>query len=159
MNFFFRSQEDDYDDVGFPNNEEFEEVYDDVMPSSCQIEQNFSSTSTLEINDYLIMKKQGEDGKIEFEKKENSETNSNYENEIVNNDYSSVDENEEINDENEQGVYDDVDLPSQERVNSLYAGSSTGSQPGSSLNGKESEWEDLEDAKPSLLAPKRNVTW
>ena len=40
----------------------------------------------------------------------------------------------------EQGVYDDVGLPSEERVNSLYAGSTTGS-----ILGKESEWEDLED--------------
>ncbi|XP_043465349.1 putative E3 ubiquitin-protein ligase protein PFF1365c [Leptopilina heterotoma] len=154
-------ENDDYDDVGFSKNEKFDNVYDDVMPRSCQMEQHFSSTSTLEINDYLIMKTKVEIESNEFEKKDDSERSSNYENYAVNNDYSSVDEDDdddEIKEENEQGVYDDVDLPCQERVNSLYAGSSTGSQPGSSLNGKESEWEDLEDAKPSLLVPKRNVT-
>lgn len=145
--------------MGFPQNEEFEEVYDDVMPSTCQKEQHFSSTSTLEINDYLILKTQTEVVKVESEKEESSAESSNYENHAINNDYSSVEEDDGANDENEQGVYDDVDLPSQERVNSLYAGSSTGSQPGSSLNGKESEWEDLEDAKPSLPSSKRNVTW
>lgn len=150
--------------MGICKNEKFDNVYDDVMPRSFQMEQHFSSTSTLEINDYLIMKSKVENEKNEFEKKDDSEKSSNYENYAVDNDYSSVDEdddndNDEIKEENEQGVYDDVDLPCQERVNSLYAGSSTGSQPGSSLNGKESEWEDLEDAKPSLLVPKRNVTW
>lgn len=77
---------------------------------------------------------------------------------LVVNDYSSVDEEEmdemdEMQDD-EQGVYDDVGLPSEERVNSLYAGSTTGS-----IFGKESEWEDLDDSTvgfPLPAVPRKN---
>lgn len=55
--------------------------------------------------------------------------------------------------DNDQDNYDDVGLPGEERVNSLYAGSTTGSILGSNwTNGKESEWEDLEE---SILGPSR----
>lgn len=81
-----------------------------------------------------------------------------------NNEYSIVDETllgEEERDE--LGVYDDVDLPepAEERVNSLYAGSTPGYISGlTSMNGKESEWEDVEEVSSVLLCPCReNDPW
>lgn len=60
----------------------------------------------------------------------------------IDNDYSSLEDGED-----EKYIYDDVALPvGEERVNSLYgdsmAASITGSVP---TNGKESEWEDVDD--------------
>ena len=134
------------------------------MPLVYQKEQHFSSTSTLEISDHpTCSKDQITEEKISDKQEDKIEEESpNYENRdtSISNEYSSVEEDEDDEkDDCGQGVYDDVGLPSQERVNSLYAGSSAGSQPGSTSNGKESEWEDLEDVKPSLPLPKRNVTW
>ena len=133
------------------------------MPAESQKEHHFSSTSTLEISDCPTPKTQTEEEKIctEQQKTENEEESPNYEHQetSISNEYSNVEEDEKDRKDSEQGVYDDVGLPSQERVNSLYAGSSAGSQPGSTSNGKESEWEDLEDVKPSLPLPKRNVAW
>nr|XP_033342461.1 uncharacterized protein LOC117229776 [Megalopta genalis] len=60
--------------------------------------------------------------------------------------YSSVEADMDEMCDCEQGVYDDVGLPTEEQVNSLYAGSSTGS-----ILGKESEWEDLEEPTTSPL--------
>ncbi|XP_076757869.1 ephexin isoform X2 [Xylocopa sonorina] len=134
------SEEDDYDDVGIPSSrvdgnrlddpstafEDADDIYDDVMgPSyaSKVFADNEKETDKQEA-------KEGEDGCL-----------------FDTNDYSSVDE--DIHDmlDNDQDVYDDVGLPSEERVNSLYAGSTTCSILGSTwMNGKESEWEDLEDS-------------
>ncbi|XP_036139252.1 uncharacterized protein LOC105828598 isoform X2 [Monomorium pharaonis] len=82
----------------------------------------------------------------------------------TNNEYSSVDcesqlgEGEEEDERDELGVYDDVGLPpsGEERVNSLYAGSTPGSVLGlatSTTNGKESEWEDLEEVSYASRCP------
>lgn len=66
---------------------------------------------------------------------------------FVSNEYSSVDEDTDITLNNDRDVYDDVGLPSEERVNSLYTGSTMGSILGSTwAYGKESEWEDLDDS-------------
>ncbi|XP_033231680.1 uncharacterized protein LOC117182685 [Belonocnema kinseyi] len=159
-------EEDEYDDIGFPQIEESDEVYDDVMPLAYQKEQHFSSTSTLEISDYPSQSKdQILEEKITENENRIEEESPDYENQetSISNEYSSVEEDEDEDEDEEkddcgQAVYDDVGLPRQERVNSLYAGSSAGSQPGSTSNGKESEWEDLEDVKPSLPLPKRNVS-
>lgn len=64
------------------------------------------------------------------------------------NEYSSVNEDTDAL-ENDRDVYDDVGLPSEERVNSLYTGSTMDSILRASwqnVYGKESEWEDLEDS-------------
>lgn len=62
------------------------------------------------------------------------------------NEYSSVEE-EDVDEMEDCGqcLYDDVGLPTEERVNSLYAGSTTGS-----ILGKESEWEDLEESSTGV---------
>ncbi|XP_050581442.1 uncharacterized protein LOC126917995 isoform X2 [Bombus affinis] len=133
------NQEDDYDDVGTPNashvNEnrisesstafqDSDDIYDDVMGPSCAGD------------DFKDNKIETCDNEV---KQESSEL-------FVTNEYSSVDENIDVSN-NDQDVYDDVGLPSEERVNSLYTGSTIGSILGSSwMCGKESEWEDLEDS-------------
>lgn len=100
-----------------------DDIYDDVMGPSC-VGNDFKDK--IEICDNEV-------------KQESSEL-------FVTNEYSSVDENIDVSN-NDQDVYDDVGLPSEERVNSLYTGSTIGSILGSSLVcGKESEWEDLEDS-------------
>ncbi|CAL7941653.1 unnamed protein product [Xylocopa violacea] len=134
------SQEDAYDDVGIPLSsingnrnvdpptvfEDADDIYDDVMgPSYTRkvFADNEKETDKQET-------KEGENGCL-----------------FVTNDYSSVDEDIDDMLDNDQDVYDDVGLPSEERVNSLYAGSTTCSILGSTwMNGKESEWEDLEDS-------------
>lgn len=101
-----------------------DDIYDDVMGPSCA--GNDFKDNKIEICDNEV-------------KQESSEL-------FVTNEYSSVDENIDVS-KNDQDVYDDVGLPSEERVNSLYTGSTIGSILGSSLMcGKESEWEDLEDS-------------
>lgn len=101
-----------------------DDIYDDVMGPSCAVD-DFKDNE-IEICDNEA-------------KQESSEL-------FVTNEYSSVDENIDVSN-NDQDVYDDVGLPSEERVNSLYTGSTIGSILGSSwMCGKESEWEDLEDS-------------
>ncbi|XP_050470396.1 uncharacterized protein LOC126863838 isoform X1 [Bombus huntii] len=133
------NQEDDYDDVGTPDAlhvtenrisesstafQDSDDIYDDVMGPSCAV--NDFKDNEIEICDNEA-------------KQESSEL-------FVTNEYSSVDENIDVSN-NDQDVYDDVGLPSEERVNSLYTGSTIGSILGSSwMCGKESEWEDLEDS-------------
>ncbi|XP_060816416.1 uncharacterized protein LOC132907382 [Bombus pascuorum] len=133
------NQEDDYDDVGTPDAlhvdenrisesstafQDSDDIYDDVMGPSCA--ENDFKDNKMGICDNEV-------------KQESSEL-------FVANEYSSVDENIDVSN-NDQDVYDDVGLPSEERVNSLYTGSTIGSILGSSwMYGKESEWEDLEDS-------------
>ncbi|KOC62560.1 hypothetical protein WH47_04221 [Habropoda laboriosa] len=139
-------QEDNYDDVGTPVShsdgscinqlstafEDFDSIYDGVM-APCNMENVFVRNQT------------------EMYEKESKQENDSHLSE--NNQYSSVDENTDDTQDNDQDVYDDVGLPSQERVNSLYAGSTTGSILGStSANGKESEWEDLEESTTISLS-------
>ncbi|XP_076392886.1 ephexin isoform X2 [Megachile rotundata] len=121
--------EDQYDDVGPKNSDTQEDDYDDVgfpssdppeVPKDDSIYDDVMSPITERIS----------------EPREMEENQESYRS--LNNDYSSVD-----SDELDQDVYDDVGFPAEERVNSLYAGSTTGSILG--WNGKESEWEDLED--------------
>ncbi|XP_033206584.2 ephexin isoform X3 [Bombus vancouverensis nearcticus] len=133
------NQEDDYDDVGTPDAlhvtenrisesstafQDSDDIYDDVMGPSCAV-------TDFKDNEIEICDNEA--------KQESSEL-------FVTNEYSSVDENIDVSN-NDQDVYDDVGLPSEERVNSLYTGSTIGSILGSSwMCGKESEWEDLEDS-------------
>ncbi|CAK9828770.1 NGEF [Anthophora retusa] len=139
-------QEDNYDDVGIPVSradgsrighlspafEDSDSIYDDVM-APCNMENLFARNQREMYED----ESKEEDGSYL------SDTNQ----------YSSVDENTDDTLDQDQDVYDDVGLPSQERVNSLYAGSTTGSILGStSINGKESEWEDLEES-PTIALP------
>jgi hypothetical protein len=81
-----------------------------------------------------------------------------------NNEYSSVNCESYLDEEqqDEVGVYDDVGLPhGEERVNSLYAGSTPGSVLGlTSMHSKESEWEDLEEVSSASRCPCRtNDPW
>lgn len=101
-------------------------IYDDVIGPSC-------AEDTCTNNETEIC-----DSKAKQESNEPS----------VANEYSSVDEDIDVaSSNNDQDVYDDVGLPSEERVNSLYTGSTMGSILGPSWTcGKESEWEDLEDS-------------
>ncbi|XP_076671307.1 ephexin isoform X2 [Andrena cerasifolii] len=143
----FINQEDDYDDVGLPANltngsytteptcTDLDSIYDDVMvPSDAE-----NARTNLLPREVSAEKDSTESSNVEISEDKSSEGNWHYLSTA--NEYSSVDEEEmdEMQDE-EQGVYDDVGLPSEERVNSLYAGSTTGS-----ILGKESEWEDLDD--------------
>lgn len=130
--------QNDYDDVGTPvlhidENHISElsaafqdsDIYDDVMGPSCA--EDACRSNETEIYD--------------SEAKQGSNEPS------VANEYSSVDEDIDVASSNDQDVYDDVGLPSEERVNSLYTGSTIGSILGPSWTcGKESEWEDLEDS-------------
>ena len=101
------------------------DIYDDVMGPSCA--EDACTSNETEICDSKA--KQGSNDPS------------------VANEYSSVDEDIDVASSNDQDVYDDVGLPSEERVNSLYTGSTMGSILGPSWTcGKESEWEDLEDS-------------
>lgn len=178
-------QEDLYDDVGPPseaanNNSSsdtiFEEIdetadselYDDVSPGP------IAADGPTSLNGLISVRKDPDPSSEKFEKcdvqtprdnpsnlvPESLEFPENHENPYlsISNDYSSVEEG--LNDfeagQDDDTLYDDVELPSQDRVNSLYAGSSSGSQLGSLYNGKESEWEDLEEPAPVLPLPKKN---
>ncbi|KOX79288.1 hypothetical protein WN51_09090 [Melipona quadrifasciata] len=130
--------QNDYDDVGTPVlhidesriselSAAFQDsdIYDDVMGPSCA--EDACRSNETEICD--------------SEAKQGSNEPS------VANEYSSVDEDIDVASSKDQDVYDDVGLPSEERVNSLYTGSTIGSILGPSWTcGKESEWEDLEDS-------------
>ncbi|XP_018053499.1 PREDICTED: uncharacterized protein LOC108690625 [Atta colombica] len=174
---FATQMESDYDDVGPPTtyldietdtNKDCEGIYDDVMPLSFQ--QN--SLKTIDESDYLIPEINNETSCKEpsvelrttsknhatetsrFDSTANSNDDQYFS--TTNNEYSSVDCESHLNEEerDELDVYDDVGLPGEERVNSLYAGSTPGSVLGLiSVNGKESEWEDLEEASCASHCP------
>ncbi|KAG5312698.1 NGEF protein, partial [Acromyrmex insinuator] len=177
---FVTQMESDYDDVGPPTtylevetfdidtNKDCEGIYDDVIPLSFQ--QN--SLKTIDENDYLIPEINDEtsceEPSVELRatsKNQNAAETSRFDStanddqyfSTTNNEYSSVDCESHLNEEereDELDVYDDVGLPGEERVNSLYAGSTPGSVLGLiSVNGKESEWEDLEEATCASHCP------
>lgn len=176
MKFLF--QESDYDDVGPPTSrleietavddakEDCEEIYDDVMPPSFER----GASKAVDESDYLIPEggeaSRGEPG-VELRAAETRPVptaNGDRYFSTANNEYSSVDCESHLGEEerDELGVYDDVGLPpGEERVNSLYAGSAPGSVLGlTSMNGKESEWEDLEEASCTSRCPCRtNDPW
>ncbi|XP_017892898.1 uncharacterized protein LOC108632688 isoform X2 [Ceratina calcarata] len=131
--------EDDYDDVSSPLINEpcddlQDDIYDDVVPK------NTGNASA------------GERRAVDYRDDDDDFS--------VANEYSSVDEDGDCTD-NDPDVYDDVGLPSKERVNSLYAAGSSlyaGLSYGPSLvnTDKESEWEDLEEIGESSSSKKTN---
>ncbi|XP_046750519.1 uncharacterized protein LOC124413791 [Diprion similis] len=167
----------DYDDVGPTLVEEVtelegneEDVYDDVMPPSyASIGENTSPSGTRAKSGYLAVRNLDGDRfspkmeasmivppKEQFVREallqQNDKVNGENPYLSINNEYSSL---EDVSCDHD--VYDDVDLPHQERVNSLYAGSLSG------LNSTrdESEWEDLDETLPPPLPlplPQRNGT-
>ncbi|XP_011687123.1 PREDICTED: uncharacterized protein LOC105449558 [Wasmannia auropunctata] len=169
---FVAQVESDYDDVGPPTAypevsvdvTDCEEIYDDVMPPSFKQD----SSKAVDESDYLIPEASDEascnkEPSVELQTTSkiravdttpprftSAATNDDQYFSATNNEYSSVDCESHLSEEerDELGVYDDVGLPpGEERVNSLYAGSAPGSVLGlTSMNGKESEWEDLEEA-------------
>ncbi|KAL6448336.1 hypothetical protein ACFW04_000344 [Cataglyphis niger] len=178
---FAAQAESDYDDVGPPmarseveeintaDAKDCDEIYDDVMPLS--FKQN--DTTVIDESDYLIPEV---DEEGVSSRKPLMELRATYKDRAanasqcfaptseddqyftsINNEYSSVDCESHLSEEerDELGVYDDVGLPpSEERVNSLYAGSAPGSVLGlTSMNGKESEWEDLEEVSSASQCP------
>ncbi|XP_011877329.1 PREDICTED: uncharacterized protein LOC105567237 isoform X2 [Vollenhovia emeryi] len=176
---FVAQEESDYDDVGPPTSrleaegavagaEDCEEIYDDVMPPSFKPE----NPRVVDESDYLIPGASDETSREEpgVELRATSRagtspprfaptTSDDQYFPAANNEYSSVDCESHLSEEerDELGVYDDVGLPpGEERVNSLYAGSAPGSVLGlTSMNGKESEWEDLEEASCASRCPCR----
>lgn len=159
---------DDYDDVGpMPVSalekkieksieEEEDVVYDDVVPLNCTSVKNISSGRTIAEEDYLLIsntdlnndKVEKNDSIINLGKQLTRELDirmrktNGPENQYlsINNEYSSLDEVSLDRD-----VYDDVGLPSEERVNSLYAGSLSELI---ATTREESEWEDLDETPP-----------
>ncbi|XP_076648849.1 ephexin isoform X2 [Halictus rubicundus] len=131
--------------------EEEEETYDDVVSAWGNLkDQTISADVDDGIYDDVICPRNVTSPEIESEKKNEELTSRGNDDDhylSIANEYSSVEEEDpdEMLDY-EQGVYDDVGLPTEERVNSLYAGSTTGS-----ILGKESEWEDLEEPTTSPL--------
>lgn len=144
-----------------------EDVYDDVIPPSYASIGNRSSVCNAAEDDhylhlpnptsnYINASKTGE-STLDLARKQlvreleyrNSKLMPENQYLTINNEYSSL---EEIS--GDRDVYDDVGLPSQERVNSLYAGSTSG------FNAREeSEWEDLDEVPPPpppLPLPQRN---
>lgn len=178
----------DYDDVGPPmvrfeveeisaaDAKDCDEIYDDVMPPSF----NQDGLTVIDESDYLIPEV-GEEGvssrkplvELRATCKDRAAkvpqcfaptTGNDQYFTSMNNEYSSVDCESHLSEEerDELGVYDDVGLPpGEERVNSLYAGSTPGSVLGlTSLNGKESEWEDLEEVSSASRCPcQTNDPW
>ncbi|XP_076634952.1 ephexin isoform X2 [Colletes latitarsis] len=161
------SQEDVYDDVGSPMARVDEDctdestskcsdcIYDDIMAVGDAIEGPVSHLqqheSSMFTDNVSWSKNTARKGNGEIRGDESSQMDGHYL--FVTNEYSSVDEDTDEMQDDEQGVYDDVGLPSMEKVNSLYAGSTTGS-----IVGKESEWEDVEDSTigRSCLARRNN---
>ncbi|XP_014482404.1 PREDICTED: uncharacterized protein LOC106748424 isoform X2 [Dinoponera quadriceps] len=141
---FVAQAESDYDDVGPPAShevtaasEDCEEIYDDVMPPAFKRDV---------VDDYLTSETVDE---VLSERRAKGYADRYF---TTNNEYFSVDEEER----DELGVYDDVGLPAEERVNSLYAGSTPGYISAmTSMNGKESEWEDVEEVSSVLRCPCR----
>ncbi|XP_076547752.1 ephexin isoform X2 [Osmia lignaria lignaria] len=155
------NQDDDYDDVGLPTTStdesstvleptrrDSESIYDDVVTLLSPIDDpEVTDSRNVTGNDNTVIQK------------DQTQENDDY-HLFEGNNYSSVDDEETGDDalDNDQDDYDDVGLPGEERVNSLYAGSTAGSILGSTwTNGKESEWEDLEESifGPARL-PKKN---
>ena len=179
-------QEDHYDDVGLPSSaaissstdtifeeiagEDGSEFYDDVLPGPvAKTPENSNSNSnindsspgvnflTLGIDEKPKNKNPNsitKSSRIISKRVHQSDDKNQYLS--INNDYSSVEEGLDEFEIIQDDLYDDVVLPSQEKVNSLYGGSSSGSQLGSLYNGKESEWEDLEEAAPVVPLQKKN---
>ncbi|XP_011633265.1 uncharacterized protein LOC105424636 isoform X2 [Pogonomyrmex barbatus] len=183
---FIAQAESDYDDVGPPtirpieesvvDTDDCDEIYDDVMPPNFKQD----GPKIVDENDYLIpqpeevgeelssveLRAASRDGRARVEIAGSPSFAPNTMNDdhryfsATNNEYSSVDCENDLDEEerDELGVYDDVGLPSpsEERVNSLYAGSTPGSVLGTtSMNGKESEWEDLEEVSSASRCPCR----
>lgn len=137
-----------------------EEIYDDVMPLNFKL---------VDESDYLIPGETDELGKTDKQSLVELQTTSKDRDAeasccapdsnqyfLTNNEYSIVDESRlhEGEERDELGVYDDVGLPGEERVNSLYAGSTPGSVLGLiAMNGKESEWEDQEEVSSASRCP------
>ncbi|XP_031835348.1 ephexin isoform X2 [Nomia melanderi] len=167
--------EDSYDDVGLlgpirqEDEDEAEENYDDVVAPWTSVEEPIFADFDDGVYDDVVSFAQHHPTteSSTHENKENKENNGNSEKSKGNdedhylsiaNEYSSVEE-EDVDEMEDcgQGLYDDVGLPTEERVNSLYAGSTTGS-----ILGKESEWEDLEEPStgvPPLPSPGRDDSW
>lgn len=176
-NFLGHAESDDYDDVGPPTlrlevethvddtKEDCEEIYDDVMPPSFK-----QSNPKVVDEDYYLIPENGEAPQpgveLRVAKGRAAETSppprfapsDDQDFSATNNEYSSVDCESHFGEERDElGVYDDVGLPpGEERVNSLYSGFTPGSVLGlTSMNGKESEWEDLEEASCASRCPCR----
>ncbi|XP_025163232.1 uncharacterized protein LOC105188492 [Harpegnathos saltator] len=163
---FVAQAESDYDDVGPPKiredeklaviSNDCEEIYDDVMPAAFK-----RDNSAVEKNNQSVSKAVDEESNKEQQPLVELRATSRGRAEAslfassddryftMNNEYSKVDEADLGEEERDElDVYDDVGLPepAEERVNSLYAGSTPGCVFGlPSTNGKESEWEDVED--------------
>ncbi|EZA54358.1 Ephexin-1 [Ooceraea biroi] len=175
-NFAAQAESDDYDDVGPPTScrepeesavdaEDCEEIYDDVMPLDPQQD----GSTAVDKGDYIVPgtreETSGKEPIVELRATAKAEALPCYAATMSddqyfstnNNEYSSVDCESYLGEEerDELGVYDDVGLPhGEERVNSLYAGSAPGSVLGlTSMNGKESEWEDLEEVSSVSCCP------
>ncbi|XP_031369101.1 uncharacterized protein LOC102671140 isoform X2 [Apis dorsata] len=148
-----------YDDVGPLNLINQEDDYDDVGISVSQIDENRInelSTTFQDSNDIYddVMSPSNKGNAFADNESESRDDETKQKNEqFIINEYSSV--NEDIDAlENDRDVYDDVGLPSEERVNSLYTGSTIDSILRASwqnVYGKESEWEDLEDSTTIAL--------
>ncbi|XP_076291782.1 uncharacterized protein LOC143214502 isoform X2 [Lasioglossum baleicum] len=146
-----------YDDVGpldpidQGNEEEEEEQYDDVVSAWGTLKKEEDPPISTDVDDGIyddvVCPRNVTSPEKESEKNEETGREDDDHYLSIANEYSSVEEEDadEMLDY-EQGVYDDVGLPTEERVNSLYAGSTTGS-----ILGKESEWEDLEEPTTSPL--------
>lgn len=160
------------EEVNVTDAKDFDEIYDDVMPRSYKPD----SLKIVDDSDYLIPEvgeevASSKEPLVELratfkggEAKVSSTTGDDRYFTSTNNEYSSVDCESHLSEEerDELGVYDDVGLPpGEERVNSLYAGSAPGSILGlTSTNGKESEWEDLEEVSSDLRYPcQTNDPW
>ncbi|KAF7384864.1 hypothetical protein HZH66_011950 [Vespula vulgaris] len=146
---FEERSEEPYDDVGPPLSKSFpqEDDYDDVGPSSTCTEENtlgdgrYAKDDTYDDVSVPIFNNIEE--KVETLLEDNEKEGSS-----INNDYSSLEGAED-----EKYIYDDVGLPvGEERVNSLYGDSMmAASFMGTILtNGKESEWEDVDDFANAL---------
>ncbi|XP_046831932.1 uncharacterized protein LOC124430003 isoform X1 [Vespa crabro] len=139
--------EEPYDDVGPPLSKSFsqEDDYDDVgPPPTCSDENTLGDGKYAKddtYDDVLVPFLNKIEEKVETilddERQESS----------INNDYYSLEDGED-----ERYIYDDVAVPvGEERVNSLYGDSMAASFMGSVLtNGKESEWEDVDDFTNAL---------
>lgn len=149
--------------------EDCEEIYDDVMPPASQ-----RSNSGVTECDYPIPKTvdkvSSKESLVDLRATSKGHAEAPYlspsDNQYftTDNEYSNVDETDPSEEEQDElGVYDDVGPPepAEERVNSLYAGSTPGYVLGStSMNGKESEWEDVEEVSSISRYPcERNNLW
>lgn len=145
---FEERSEEPYDDVGPPLSKSFpqEDDYDDVGPSPICSEENTLGDGRCvkddTYDDVSLPIFNNIEEKVETLLEDNEKEGSS-----INNDYSSLEGAED-----EKYIYDDVGLPvGEERVNSLYGDSMAASLMGTVLtNGKESEWEDVDDFANAL---------